>query len=572
MKEFFKKVKKFFSDDSNKIKKVDIIIMAIFVVGYSILSFWNLGTIKNPQTFLTFENVGNEVTLESETEVELSKIRHYSGDEVGSYEILVSQDNKTYETLGNMKDEYSFKWTDTFLVGEMKYIKIISTKEKTSIGEIKLYDKYGQEVKLKTESERGNLLIDEEETVPKVISYMNSTYFDEIYFARSAYQYVNGIPAMEWVHPPLGKLIQMIPILLFGMTTFAYRLMGNIAGILMIPLIYIFAKKMFKSRKYALLAAVLMTFDNFHFAQTRMGTVDSFLVLFMILSSYFMYLYLSSDKKTELNKKLVYLGLCGLFFGLATTVKWTGLYLGLGLAILFFGKMILDFKKTTKKENKKELRQEYITIVIACLAFFVIIPAIIYGASYFLFPKVYPGEVSTISQLIEQIKGMFNYHANLNEPHPFSSEWYTWPIMLKPVWYYVAYPTEGFRATICGIGNPAIWWVGAASLIYVIINMLRKRKLEFIFLSILALSLWLPYAFIGRVMFLYHYFPVVPFMMLAIVALIKMLEEKLKTKWIYFGYIAIVILLFLFFYPVVSGKAMPNTYLDSLQWFDTWYW
>ena len=328
MKKFCEKVKKFFDDDSNKIKKIDIIIMLVFILFYSILSFWNLGSNKNPQTFLKFESIGNEVTLESEKEVELSKIRHYSGDEPGSYEILISTDNKTYQSLGSITDEYSFKWTDTELSGTMKYIKIVSEKENTDLGEIKLYDRYGQEISVSTESERANLLIDEENVVPKVISYMNSTYFDEIYFARSAYQYVNGIPAMEWVHPPLGKLIQMLPILILGMTTFAYRLMGNIAGILMIPLIYVFAKRMFKSRKYAILAAILMTFDTFHFAQTRMGTVDSFLVLFMIASSYFMYEYLSSNKKTPIKKRLLYLGLCGLFFGLATTVKWTGLYLG----------------------------------------------------------------------------------------------------------------------------------------------------------------------------------------------------------------------------------------------------
>jgi len=285
-----------------------------------------------------------------------------------------------------------------------------------------------------------------------------------------------------------------------------------------------------------------------------------------------MYEYLTSDKKTPLKKRLIYLALCGLFFALATTVKWTGLYLGMGLALLFFGKMVLDFKKTKKKEEKKELKQDYITIVLYCFIFFVLVPAIIYAASYFLFPNVYPSRVASISDLIEQIKGMFSYHANLTDPHPFSSKWYTWPIMLKPVWYYVAYPTEGFRQTICGMGNPAIWWVGAFALIYVIVNMLKTRKLNTVFLSVIVLSLWLPYAFIDRAMFLYHYFPVVPFMMLAIIALMKMLEEKLKLKWIYFLYIGIVILFFLFFYPVASGVSMPNTYLDSLQWLDSWYW
>ena len=75
-------------------------------------------------------------------------------------------------------------------------------------------------------------MIDERHTVPKQISHLNSTYFDEIYFARTAYEYANGLPAYEWVHPPLGKLLMAIPIKLGKMAPFYYRFMGNVAGIL----------------------------------------------------------------------------------------------------------------------------------------------------------------------------------------------------------------------------------------------------------------------------------------------------------------------------------------------------
>ena len=51
------------------------------------------------------------------------------------------------------------------------------------------------------------------------------------------------------------------------------------------------------------------------------------------------------------------------------------------------------------------------------------------------------------------MKNMFDYHAGLKEPHPFYSAWYTWPLMLKPVWYYVGY-YGNLKATISGFGNP----------------------------------------------------------------------------------------------------------------------
>ena len=102
------------------------------------------------------------------------------------------------------------------------------------------------------------------------------------------------------------------------MAPFYYRFMGNIAGILMIPIMYLLGKELFKKRKYAIASSLLILLDNFHFAQTRMGTVDSYLVLFIMLSFYFMFRFIN-NKNTNIN-----LLLSGLFIGLAISVKWTG--------------------------------------------------------------------------------------------------------------------------------------------------------------------------------------------------------------------------------------------------------
>ena len=76
---------------------------------------------------------------------------------------------------------------------------------------------------------------------------------------------------------------------------------------------------------------------------------------------------------------------------------------------------------------------------------------------------------------------------------------------------------------------------------------------------------------IGRVMFMYHFFPTLPFLMLAIVSSMKFITEKMKNNNIYVFYIAVVILFFTYFYPAVSGTPVANNYLDTLLWFSTWY-
>ena len=111
-----------------------------------------------------------------------------------------------------------------------------------------------------------------------------------------------------------------------------------------------------------------------------------------------------------------------------------------------------------------------------------VIPVTIYVLSYLLFPVIYPGKVEGISGLIEQTKNMFEYHSKLTAGHDFSSKWYTWPVMYKPVWYYVGYFGGNIKSTIVGIGNPAIWWFGIIASLYVLVMSTLKRNKENLFI------------------------------------------------------------------------------------------
>lgn len=611
-----------------KIDKKDFIIMGILVVFYMIISFYHLGTLTSPQTFYNFTYAGEEAGVEVIGGIqEISKIRYYNGSETGKFTVLASTDGETYKEIATFEAISSFAWEDLEINASVKNLKLVATEAGTYLGEIQLYNQYGEKVTVNAADDQSVVIIDEANTVPAKISNINSSYFDEIYFARSAYEYVNGIDTMEWVHPPLGKLIMAIPILLFGMSTFSYRLMGTLAGVLMIPVIYIFAKRIFKNRKWASLAGILMTFDCFHFAQTRMGTVDSFLVLFIMLAALFMYQYISIDKNASLKRRLKNLFWSGLFIGCAISTKWTGLYAALALAIIFFVDLLYEYTdKRNKMEKEKLLRNVLyllfalgivpiiiyygalffatmslatklvilyyvIAVLIAimaliinllrknknlwklfvgCAIFFIIIPLMIYVLGYLLFPTVYNYTDNSISGIINQVKDMYTYHSTLTEGHNFSSHWYTWPIMIKPVWYYVSYLGGGIRGTIVGIGNPAIWWFGIIAMLFVLAKSLIKRNKECLFILTFILCTWLPYLFIDRAMFMYHFFPTLPFIMLAIVALVKWITEKIKSNSFYIFYVAVVILLFFIFYPVISGMFTSEDYINSIKWLSTW--
>ena len=545
-------LKSFLNEQNTKLNIKDYIALGIILIAYSVISFINLGSTINPNTFLRVEKTDN-IIIELKNQEDIIKMKIFNGECNAKYQLYSSTDGKKYTYINDYVGTGALSWQEERIISKGKYIKILFL-EKSSIGEIAFYNNNKEIIKIEDviyNKKHIKSLNDEQNTIPNKISYMNSSYFDEIYFARTAYEYTQGMETYEWTHPPLGKLIQAIPIYINNyLSPFNYRLMGNISGILMIAVMYIFAKELFKKRKYAIFASLLMVFDTFHFAQTRMGTVDSHLILFILLASYFMVKYTKNNKTFSLL-------LSGIFFGLSISVKWTGLYGGIALAIIFFTYLVKNKKINIKNFLKGTL-------------FFVVIPLFIYSSLYLIFPNNKLNHTTNFENIINQQKDMYNYHSKLNATHYFSSKWYTWPISYKPVWYHQEILNNDTKETISGIGNIVIWWMGIIGFLYSLIKLIRKKDKQSFIIVVSMLSLWLPYAFIGRVMFLYHYFPVLPFMMLGIVNLFKNIEEKYKLKYLIPLYMIFVIAFFIIYYPVISGIETPVSYIEKLRIFDSW--
>lgn len=548
-----RRIKEFLNEENEKLNFKDFLTISIIVLLYGVLSFYKLGTTTSPNTFYSIKKA-DSLIVELKNEEDIIKMKSFSGSKNSMYQIYISNDGEKYHYVTKINGEGSFAWDEARILTKGKYLKFLFTEDST-LGELAFYNNKKEKIEIKSIFYKDNKieeLTDEETTIPKQISYYNSSYFDEIYFARTAYEYTQEIETYEWTHPPLGKLIQAIPIFLTKkMTPFNYRLMGNIAGILMLVVIYNFGKLLFKKRKYAILATLLLALDTFHFTQTRMGTVDSHLVLFIMLSVYYMCKFTTTSKTRDLL-------LSGIFFGLSISVKWTGLYAGLALCIIYFSFLI----------SQKKLSLKYL---LKGTVFFVVIPSIFYLSLYFIFPNNRIYYTNSLENTLKQQVAMYNYHSKLESDHYFSSSWYTWPIVYKPIWYHNQQIDNNNRETITAVGNIFIWWLGIISIIYLSVNIIKRKDRTSFLLLIVILGLWLPYALIGRVMFIYHYFPVTPFIILSNCLFLKNVEEKFNTKLIIPTYLLLVLLFFIIYYPVASGKIVNNNYIESLKLFKSWY-
>ena len=550
-----KKIVKILNDKTEKMTKHDYLIIGVIIMLYSIISFINLGSFTNPQTFYQMSK-DETIIFEFQSIDDIIRVKFFNGDENGEYAVYTSNNNKDYQYLTTLTGNGAFAWNDERIGQRIKYLKLVVLTKKASLGEIAFYnntkDLITATVISPTTKQQKNLT-DESDIVPEEISYLNSSYFDEIYFARTAYDYKEGIEAYEWVHPPLGKMIQAIPVVLFNtMSPFFYRLMGNIAGILMLLIMYLYGKQIFKTRKLAIFTSLLMFFDTFHFSHTRMGTIDSFLVLFIMLSLYFMYKYINNkgEKYTLL--------LSGIFFGLSICIKWTAFLSGIALAIVYF----VDLFNNKRKRKKS---------IIKGFTYFVFIPLIFYITIYLIYPNNQVTYTNSIKNIIIQTEQVYNYHSKLEEPHFFSSKWYTWPLSYKPVWYYTNKTSTTMHGTITSVGNVIIWWVGLLTIPYLIYKIIKRKNKDAFFILTAILSLWIPYIFIDRVMFLYHFFPVLPFLFLAVAMLFQNMEKKFNNNYIIPIYLVLVILFFVIYFPVISGIPTSNNYINALKLFSSWY-
>ncbi len=166
--------------------------------------------------------------------------------------------------------------------------------------------------------------------------------------------------------------------------------------------------------------------------------------------------------------------------------------------------------------------------------------------------------------------GTFNYHLALKESHPYGSAWWSWPLVVKPVWFYFK-EEAGKILGVVEIGNVFIWWASAISLLYLAYNMVKKTSRSYFLIVIGFLVNFLPFIFISRVMFIYHYFYALIFTVLALSLVLAKLWEKKKYRFLVLGFLFLVVSFFVFFYPICIAWPISEVFYQKHMWFRSWY-
>ncbi len=176
---------------------------------------------------------------------------------------------------------------------------------------------------------------------------------------------------------------------------------------------------------------------------------------------------------------------------------------------------------------------------------------------------------------------MWWYHTGLKATHDYSSPWWSWPLNLYPVWYFVEYHKNGWMSNIFASGNFLVFWLGLGAIILSVLDYLafyfKSHTKNFLsqvkyFLKNFWSSFWskengkllvillgyfaffVPWAFSPRIMFLYHYSPSIPFLSLA---LGYQLYRNTDPK-VFRVFLILMLISFLVYFPILTGVPLPK--------------
>jgi dolichyl-phosphate-mannose--protein O-mannosyl transferase len=196
-----------------------------------------------------------------------------------------------------------------------------------------------------------------------------------------------------------------------------------------------------------------------------------------------------------------------------------------------------------------------------------LIPVLIYVESWY--PFFARGQFHNMQDLINYQVESFNYHHNLNATHPFGSPWWSWPFLARPVLYYAEYSGlgidqwsgQGLISRMENLGNPWIWWTSLPCVFALPYFIVRHRSFPATVILLGFISQWLPWSQISRVLFMYHMFGGLIFMILALAFVLTHLAYKVQPHapgLLVAVHLATAVLFFGYFYPVWTGAPIST--------------
>jgi dolichyl-phosphate-mannose-protein mannosyltransferase len=423
----------------------------------------------------------------------------------------------------------------------------------------------------------------------------NEFVFDEVYYAKFANNYLTNTKFFN-SHPPLSQYLIAIGIwigdrlpigqdttnMLTGSlhSTFSYRWMNALFGSLVPPLVAAVAYQLSRKISYAFLAALLISLDGLFLIDSRYALNNIFLIFFGLLGQL---LVLIASRNNQIIHRCI-MACAGISFGAAVACKWNALSFLVSIYILI---IIAKIPKLVGGEpqssgvNNLILDRLAKIRTIEIITSLLILPILTYSILWIphLIQNPYPN-------FIDVQWSILNYHEQVGNGsliHPYCANWYTWPLMMRPLAYHFEEYKPNYYYDVHAMGNPLLWWLALVAIFRSIWLITKDFKLDPsqqvnttdisvpLFVLVNYTANLLPWVKITRCLFIYHYMGAVLFAIMGLAWLVDIWLRTSSNLWRTVGLTTIfsVAASFIFWLPVYLGLSIEKAELSYRLW-DFW--
>jgi C-terminal four TMM region of protein-O-mannosyltransferase/Dolichyl-phosphate-mannose-protein mannosyltransferase/GPI transamidase subunit PIG-U len=179
-----------------------------------------------------------------------------------------------------------------------------------------------------------------------------------------------------------------------------------------------------------------------------------------------------------------------------------------------------------------------------------------------------PGYGWSLDELHAQ---MYGYHFNLTAGHDSASPWWSWPLALKPTWFFggTGYDADQI-AVIYNGGNPILFWAGIPALAVCAVLAWKRRSAALVLVVAAFAFQYVPWTRIERATFAYHYLTAVIFAMIAVAYLVDELLRRPAWRDLALGYLGLVVVVGVLIFPLGSALPMPDWYINAARSLPPW--
>ena len=445
------------------------------------------------------------------------------------------------------------------------------------------------------------------------LSYPSGIVFDEVYYANDAHNLL--LRGVEWddkvggpafvAHPPLGKWLIALGEQLFGFNSFGWRIVPALAGALTVLVLIRVGQRLFGSLLLGCAAGLLLAVDGLHFVMSRVALLDVFLTLFVLMA--FACLLIERDVRrarppgVRLSQRWRawpwWRAGAGIFLGLGLGVKWSALWFIPAFLFLTLAWEVGARRSAGSRAPYRESVRSGLLGVAVILGF----AGVAYLATWtgwFLsddgwgrhWAEQTGNQVPFIPDALVNLwhyeRAVLTFHDGLEKPHTYQSTPWSWLTLGRPVAFYA--PKQelltGCGADRCvreivALGTPPLWWSFYPAMLMAAWRWLARRDWRGGALLLCILGGWVPWMFYPkRTMFLFYILPALPFLILAVTYGLGVVlgsasapkERRLIGSTIVGLYLTVILVTFVYFYPVYTGELLTWRHWYDRMWFDSW--